>query len=119
MNKTLEKAIKELADIRPHTYSDETVAGWFSTLDGDISTYLNVEGAPITHAWPGDRGKELFIPAPFDNIYSLYGLAQIDFLNQDYSQYANTYAMYNARLDEYLKDYIRRNRPASAGTFIL
>ena len=116
MSKTITSVIAELAAKRPHAYSNDDVSGWIKDVDASVTQYLNVEGAPIT---PADSETALFIPAPFDNIYFLYCLAQIDFLNRDYDQYANTYAMYNARLDDYLKDYIRRNRPASAGTFTL
>ncbi|MEA4947048.1 MAG: hypothetical protein VB058_05745 [Oscillospiraceae bacterium] len=119
MSKTIDDVIKELAEKRPHTYTDESVAGWISTLDGDISSYLGVSGAPIAYTWPDDRTKELFIPAPFDDIYFLFCAAQVDYLNREYDQYANSYAMYNSRISDFQKYYIRHNRPASAGTFTI
>ena len=116
MSKTTDDVIKELSDQHPHTYSDEAVAGWISTLDGDISLHLGAAGAPISYSWPQDRGTKLFVQAPFDNVYFLYCLAQIDFLNRDYDQYANTYIMFNARLDEYLKYKARTAADSSSGS---
>jgi hypothetical protein len=103
MSKTTDTVISELQRIRPHTYSDEDVAGWISRLDGDVSLYLKTDGAPISYSWPTDRDKELFIPFPYDDVYVLYCIAQVDYFNREYGQYANSYAMYNARLQDFLK----------------
>lgn len=119
MSKTTDTVISELLRVRPHTYSDEDVAGWISRLDGDVSLRVEADGAPVTYSWPSDRDKTLFISYPYDDVYLLYCIAQMDYFNLEYGQYANSYSMFNARLDEYLKDYIRHNRPASAGTFTI
>ena len=111
MSKTITNVTAELAAKRPHAYSNDDVAGWIKDVDASVTQYLNVDGAPII---PADNETALFIPAPFDNIYFLYCLAQMDFLNRDYDQYANTYAMYNARLDEYLKYKARTPAAGSA-----
>lgn len=114
MSKTTDTVISELLRVRPHTYSDEDVAGWIFRLDGDVSLRVGADGAPVTYSWPADRDKELFIPYPYDDVYLLYCIAQVDFFNREYGQYANSFSMYNARLDEYLKYKARTPAAGSA-----
>lgn len=114
MSKTIDTVISELLRVRPHTYSDEDVAGWISRLDGDVSLRVEADGAPVTYSWPSDRDKTLFIPYPYDDVYLLYCIAQVDYFNLEYGQYANSYSMFNARLDEYLKYKARTASGSSA-----
>lgn len=113
--KTIDKVITELQEKKPHVYSDETVADWCSTVDGDVSLSIRGLTDAAPYEWPGDRDKELLVPSPYDDIYFLFCAAQIDFLNREYGHYANAYAMFNERYNEYAAHYIRNNRPASAG----
>lgn len=112
--KTANLIIKELGEQRPHTYSDETVAGWVFGLDREIALHLGKEGA--AYEWPEDGDRKLYVPAPFDDLYTLYCFAKIDFMNREYDHYGNSYALYDARLEEFTKHYIRENRPAGSGT---
>ena len=42
-----------------------------------------------------DRDRELLAPAPYDNIYQLYCISQIDMQYEDSERYENSSAMYN------------------------
>ena len=69
----------------------------------------------IVKEWPEDGDKDLLVPAPYDRLYDLYVMAQVDFLNRESDNYNNSVLAYNTALDEWQKNYHRRHMPLGAG----
>lgn len=69
----------------------------------------------IVKEWPEDGDKDLLVPAPYDRLYDLYIMAQVDFLNRESDNYNNSALAYNTALDEWQKQYHRRHMPLGAG----
>lgn len=134
---TPNKAIEIIDNLRPNTYSEEDKLRWINELDGMVKRLVfqwdekyikeieaQHENEQITdeeyneiinktkpYSYPDDMDKELLIPAPYDNTYSLYLEAKIDYHNREYANYNNSVMMFESQFTEYKKDYIR-NHPA-------
>ena len=63
------------------------------------------------YVYPDDMDSELIIPAPFDDCYTLFLEAKVDYYNKEIGNYNNSAMMFEAQFSEYKKDYIR-NHPA-------
>lgn len=110
---TINKVMERLAEHKPHTYDSETVAGWIITLEKDICHYIVGEDKELEY--PDNADDELTAGGPFEDIYELYCEAQIDRLNREFGQYANSYAVFNSVYSDFSKDWLRHHRPVSAG----
>lgn len=62
------------------------------------------------YSYPDDMDKELLIPAPYENLYTLYIEAKIDYYNHEYANYNNAAMMFEGQFGEYKKAYIREHR---------
>ena len=134
---TPNKAIEIIDNLRPNSYSEEDKLRWINELDGMVrrlvfqwdEKYLKeieaqYKSEKITeeeynelinktkpYIYPDDMDTELLIPAPYEDVYSLYLEAKIDYHNREYANYNNSAMMFESRYSEYKKDYIR-NHPA-------
>lgn len=131
---TANKVIEYVDGLRPNAYEEEVKLQWISDLDGMVKRLVfqekevaetlykegkiteeeyndRLEAAKVKpYVYPDDMDKELLIPPPFDSLYSLYLESMIDYYNREYSNYNNSAAMFEARLAEYKKAYIREHR---------
>lgn len=110
---TINKAIERLAEHKPHTYTDETVADWIMTLEKDICRYIT--GRDTELEFPDDGERELTAGGSYEDLYELYCEAQVDRLNREFENYSNSYAVFNSVYEDFAKDYLRHHRPESAG----
>ena len=108
---TANKAIEIIDNVKPNSYSEEDKLRWINELDGMVQRLVIQSDEVTQYSFPDDMDRELLIPAPYDNVYSLYLAAQIDYHNREFSNYNNAVMMFEARYSEYKKDYIR-NHPA-------
>jgi Zn ribbon nucleic-acid-binding protein len=69
----------------------------------------------IVQQFPEDGDEPLLVEAPYDNLYDLYVMAQVDFYNREADNYNNSALAFNTALDEYKKDYHRNHAPIGAG----
>lgn len=90
-NKTLE--IKDIQSTKIIVGNDSFVPGMETEIT--IKRFLN---------------DELFLSAPYDEIYCYYATAKIDFLDQEYEAYNNTVILYEKLLSDYKKIYVQ-NKP--------
>lgn len=124
---TVGSAITKIATLKPHTHSDDTLAGWLSDVDKTfwaevITLYENTAAdgdmpEPDVYQAPAEEGEggdppavedtELLIPAPYDELYVHYLAAQIDFWNGEYGRYNNAMAMFNSKRGDYVNLYNR------------
>lgn len=107
---TPNKAIEIVDRLRPNSYSEEDKLRWISDLDGLVKKRVIQEDDIKPYDYPADMDKELLVPAPFENVYTLYLEAMIDYHNREYGNYNNSVMMFDSRFTEYKKDYIRKHR---------
>ena len=106
---TPNKAIETVDRLKPNSYSEEDKLRWISDLDGLVKRLVIQEDDVTPYAYPDDMDKELLIPAPYDDVYTLFLEAKIDYYNREYANYNNSATMFEAQFSEYKKDYIRKH----------
>lgn len=114
---TINKAIERVDGVKLNTFGEEDKFNWLCDLDGMISRIVMQQKEPVTYQYPADMDKELLVKAPFEEVYTLYLEAQIDYHNREYGNYNNSMLMFNSIFEDYKKAYIRDNMPVSAGGF--
>ena len=107
---TPNKAIEIVDRLKPNSYSEEDKMRWINELDGMVQS-LVIQADKITqYSYPEDMDKELLVPAPYDDLYTLFLEAKIDYHNREYGNYNNSAMMFEAQYSEYKKDYIRKHQ---------
>lgn len=107
---TPNKAIEIVDKLKPNAYSEEDKLRWINELDGMVQRLVIQSDEVTQYAYPDDMDKELLIPAPFDDCYTLFLEAKIDYYNKEIANYNNSAMMFEAQFSEYKKDYIRKHQ---------
>lgn len=116
---TPNKCMEHVDSVKPNAYGEEDKLAWISELDGLVTRIVVQETQYDPYQYPDDMDTELLVPPPFDVVYQLYLEAMIDFHNREYGPYNNVMLMFNEKLDEYKKAYIREHMPESAGNYTM
>lgn len=121
---TINKAMEQAARVRNDPYDDETKAGWLLELEGRIREEVirtheagngaEQEPAEPVLSFPEDADRPLLVGAPYERLYELYLLCQIDLHNGEPDRYANSVQVFNAALDAWAQAWHRRHLPAPA-----
>ncbi len=132
---TPNKAIEIIDKLKPNSYSEEDKLRWINELDGLVKrlvfqwdekyiqelktqhksgelteeTYKELMDKMKQYVYPDDMDKELLIPAPFDDSYTLFLEAKIDYHNREFANYNNSATMFDSQFSEFKKDYIRNH----------
>ena len=106
---TPNKAIEIVDKLKPNSYSEEDKLRWINELEGMAQRLVIQEDEIKQLSYPEDMDKELLIPPPFDDCYTLFLEAKIDFYNREIANYNNSAMMFEAQYNEYKKDYIRKH----------
>lgn len=124
---TINKAMEQAARVRSDAFDDETKAGWLLELEGRIReevirTHEREDGegqepAEPVLSFPEDADKVLLVGPPYERLYELYLLCQIDLHNGETDRYANSVQVFNAALDAWAQAYHRRHMPTPARYF--
>ena len=109
MKMTPNKAIEIVDSLKTNTYTEEDKLRWINELDGMVQRLVFQESTVKEYVYPDDMDKKLLIPAPFDDCYTLFLEAKIDYYNREYANYNNSATMFEAQFNEYKKAYIRDN----------
>lgn len=112
---TPNKVIEYVDKIKINAYAEEEKFQWLCALDGLVKRLVIQDAESVELEYPKDMDTHLLVPHPFDDVYALYLQAMIDLHNKEYGSYNNTILVYNTRMDEFKKAYIREHRPKSAG----
>lgn len=107
---TPNKAIEIVDKLKLNSYSEEDKLRWINELDGMVQRLVFQEEDITRYAYPKDMDKELLIPAPFDDCYTLFLEAKIDYYNREYGNYNNSAMMFESQYNEYKKAYIRKHQ---------
>ena len=102
----VKNCITQADAIRPNVLPDEIKVGYLWKLESEIAEMMRIDLPE--NIWPEDQ--ELLMPAPHDDIYSLYLCAMIDSANQETSLYANDIELANAAIKDAKAWYRRRIR---------
>lgn len=121
---TINEVIERVDRIKPVVnVDDQDKARWLIELDGRILREIiqkSVHDTPPDMPpaeWPEDGDKQLLVPSPYDRLYDLYLLAQIEFAIREFGNYNNSMAAFNSLLDIYACHYRNNHMPASHGDF--
>ena len=106
---TTNKAIEIVDSLKPNSYSEEDKLRWINELDGMVQRLVIQSDEVKQYAYPDDMDKELIIPAPFDDVYTLFLEAKIDYYNREYANYNNSATMFESQFSEYKKAYVREH----------
>lgn len=135
MKLTPYKAIEIIDKLKPNSYGEEDKLRWINELDGlvkrlvfqwdekyiqDLETqhksgelkeekYKELMDKMKQYVYPDDMDTELLISAPFDDVYTLFLEAKIDYYNREFAYYNNSASMFEAQFSEFKKDYIRKH----------
>lgn len=66
-----------------------------------------------------DEDKTLLLPQPYDEVYVLYLVAQIDYYNKETALYANDAAMYDMAMREAQAWWRRNHQPRAATNWVV
>jgi hypothetical protein len=106
---TASKVIERVDKLLPNAYDDETKLTWISEFDGMIKKLVFQEGDGEPYRFPEDMNKELLVPFPYDNLYVHLLEVKIHLYNREYDDYNNLAMVFENRLSEYKKAYIREH----------
>lgn len=116
----LKDLLENIKNQKPSQYSDETLIGWVSELDGSVwEGILKPYGAPAP-ALPYTKGmlqRELLIPFPHDRMYVTWLGAKIDLANAEYERYNNQMMLFNAQHQEYA-NHVARNSMVKTTVYV-
>lgn len=110
--------------VKPHNFDNSVLIRWLNEVEGRIQTeiYLidihEIVQYDWSDSWTSDRkaeelAKELLVPAPYDDIYTTYILAEIDNANGEYNRYANTKAQFDKVFAEYSRYIAQHYAPGN------
>lgn len=107
---TLKAIIEEVDRQRPNAFSELEKTEMLNRLEMQIADEIfGTLAAKLD--WSVDRNSELLLSAPYDDIYVIYLMAQIDFRNGDYSRYNNELSQFDQRFTDAQASYLRRHKP--------
>lgn len=112
---TMNKVIEYVDRVKPNAYTDEDKYRWMRTLEGRVAREIMGEDCECTI--PEDADTELLVKAPYEDVYSLYVMAQIDLLNKEYDHYNNMVLAFADLLEQFKAWYLRNNRPEGIKNF--
>ncbi len=106
---TPNKAIEIIDRLKPNAYSEEDKLRWINELDGMVQKLVFQNDTVTKYSYPEDMDRELLVTAPFDDVYTLFLEAKIDYNNREYANYNNSATMFESQFTEYKKAYIREH----------
>ena len=113
---TIIEAINKIDSLKPNAYTQTDKIRWLSLLDGRvkeevIDTHEGAENITFNGYNDEELETELLIPYPYDEVYTLWLEAHIDYANNEYGRYNNSIAMFNATYSEFERWYNRNHMP--------
>lgn len=119
---TVQEAIERVRELKPNAYTDEMMCAWLSELDGRVKTeifdqHAGFEEKEIPAYTIGTRTRELFVPAPYSDIYVYWLSMKIDFSNGEFDRFNNDAVLYNTSWLTF-SNHIRRTHESQKQTRI-
>lgn len=78
------------------------------TTNEDTGEIIRTPGTLVSYDWAEDQETALLLTgSPFEDVYGLYVTAMVNFNQGEWTKYANTQAMFNARYKDASAYYAR------------
>ena len=114
---TIIEAVNYIDQMKPNGYTQTDKVRWLSRLDGKVKAEIidRHEGAEevsfsgYTDDTPLDTA--MLVPSPYDEVYTLWLEAQIDYANGDTVRYNNSIDTFNYAYEAYERFYNRSHMP--------
>lgn len=113
---TMNSVIEHVDRVKPNVYLEDDKYEWMSRLDGMIAREVLHTELPA-YDLPADADRPLLVEHPYDDLYSLYVMAMIDFYNHEYDHYNNAVLVFTERLDQYKAWALRTGHTCTAKNF--
>lgn len=103
--------------LKPNKVDEDIKVTWLSNFDMQVADEVirkHEDGKDFHFSGYNeatDRGTELLVSAPYDELYIPYIQAKIDLYNQDYERYNSSTAAYYAIYSNYMAHYNREHLP--------
>ncbi len=85
----------------------DNVAKWCEDLDNELRRYLFPGVENLSYDGETDLDTDLFVGAPFDDLYFFYVAAKLFYSLRQTADYDNYTGQYNSRRQEYLDDFFQ------------
>ena len=116
---TIEKAIQQADALVPNGYSKEMKKQWLSTVESLIYREIlqTHENAPEYRAIDKNtpNSEELYVYAPYDELYVFWLKSKINMANSEYNEYNNAATSYNELFQAFRNNYNREHKPLTSG----
>lgn len=114
---TIIEVITDIDELKPNGYSQAFKVQWLSELDGKVKGEIidtHEDGEDVSFSGYNDETPtetELLIPHPYDDVYTYWLEAKIDYANGEYAKYNNSMAMFNTAYSAFERYYNREHMP--------
>lgn len=113
---TMNRVIEYVNKVKPNTFSQEEIYRWIAALEGRVAREIMCDDKKECTV-PDDADAPLLVPAPYDGVYELYVMAQIDFFNKEYDHYNNAVLAFSELMAAFKAWYLQHNAPRGAKNF--
>lgn len=97
---TVQEVIDRVDRVKPNAYTNADKLDWLNEVEGKVQTEIFLLH-PDKLSKLKNVSDDLMVPFPYDSLYDFFLQAQIDFYNNEYDKYANTYEMFNVKWREF------------------
>ena len=114
---TIIEAINHIDSLKPNSYTQADKIIWLSNLDGIIKNeIIDTHEGSENVTFDGYNAETaldtvLLVPAPYDDVYIKWLVAQIDCANEETKRYTNSMIMYNTAYSTFERFYNRTHMP--------
>lgn len=114
---TIAEIITQVDSLRRNTYEQKEKIRWLSQLDQRVKSRIidtHEGGTDVTFTgYNEDTDTEavLLVPAPYDEMYLHYLIAQIEYFDQQEGRYNNANSLFESVWNDYASWYNRTHMP--------
>lgn len=117
---TVLEAIQEIDSLKPNAYPQSQKVQWLDRLDQFIQRSV-LDRYPDRVAevgfQAGNPGRELLMPAPFDQGYLHWLESKIHYFNEEIDRYNSAVRMFRSVFEDYQRELHRRAQAPTPGPF--
>ncbi len=113
---TIQDAITQINNVKPHHYDDATVIRWLSDLDGllfheNVRWHRSCDKIQHGPYCPDKLNTVLMVPEPYSDVYIKYCAAQIDYHNGETDRYNQSVVMFTLAQEAFIDWFNRTHMP--------
>lgn len=117
---TINEMLEKIDQICPNSYAPEVKAKWIIDINTKlyqetVSHYQSDEEYIFPSKYPADGKVPLLAETPYEELYVMYVIAQMDFYNREGANFNNSAAMFNSILSDWKKWFHKTHVYTSKG----